>query len=83
MSRDVRKRIFEPFFTTKGVTGMGLGLAVSYSIIGCHGGTVEARSNPERGSTFSVSLPACDIASRKDRRDQTTGAETAEILLTD
>src|SRR5205085_12224052 len=41
MTRDVRQRIFEPFFTTKGVTGMGLGLAVSYSIIERHVGEVD------------------------------------------
>ena len=58
MSDDVRSRIFDPFFTTKGKTGMGLGLAVSYGIIRRHEGSVEAESEPGRGTTFRIALPA-------------------------
>lgn len=62
MSEEVRKHIFEPFFTTKGAGGTGLGLAVSYSAIERHGGTIEVTSTPGRGSTFTVSLPAEEIS---------------------
>jgi PAS domain S-box-containing protein len=54
---DRLSRIFDPFFSTKG-RGTGLGLAVCHSIVMRHGGHVEARSEPGRGSTFDVFLPA-------------------------
>jgi PAS domain S-box-containing protein len=57
MSEEVRKRIFEPFFTTKGPSGTGLGLAVSYSAIERHGGSIEVISTLGQGSTFTISLP--------------------------
>ena len=59
MDDETRKRVFEPFFTTKppGV-GTGLGLSVSYFIVTeNHGGVFEVRSQPGRGTTFTVRLP--------------------------
>ena len=83
MSREVSEHIFEPFFTTKGVTGMGLGLAVSYSIIERHGGRIEAHSNPGRGSTFTVTLPVAAPARKTARRDLSTAVDAASILVVD
>jgi PAS domain S-box-containing protein len=51
------QRIFEPFFTTKS-DGMGLGLAVSRSIIEAHGGHLWATSNGANGSAFHLILPS-------------------------
>jgi C4-dicarboxylate-specific signal transduction histidine kinase len=53
---DVGERIFTPFFTTK-MQGLGLGLAISRSIIECHGGQLWATSRPGTGATFRFSLP--------------------------
>jgi two-component system NtrC family sensor kinase len=51
-------RIFDAFFTTKSkVSGVGLGLSVSYGIIGQHRGTISVTSTVGEGSTFVISLP--------------------------
>jgi two-component system, LuxR family, sensor kinase FixL len=50
-------RLFHPFFTTK-AGGMGLGLALSQSIIAAHGGWIWATRNPAQGLTVSFTLPA-------------------------
>jgi len=50
------KRIFSPFFTTK-EKGSGLGLAVAAKIVEGHLGTIDAHSEPGKGSTFIVRLP--------------------------
>ena len=50
--------IFEPFYTTRRATGgTGLGLSVSLGIAESHGGSLTASSEPDRGSTFTLSLP--------------------------
>ena len=53
------KRVFEPFFTTK-PNGMGMGLAISQTIIEAHGGKIRAENNAARGAVFKFTLPAKD-----------------------
>ena len=50
--------IFKPFYTTK-AGGIGMGLAISRSIIESHGGRLWASSNVPRGAKFQVALPFC------------------------
>jgi PAS domain S-box-containing protein len=58
MPEDVRQKIFEPFFSTKGAHGTGLGLSVSYSIMERHEGSISVVTQPGRGATFMIDLPA-------------------------
>jgi signal transduction histidine kinase len=54
---DHLRTIFEPFFTTK-PGGSGLGLYISHDIVKRHGGSLSVSSEPGRGTTFVVELPA-------------------------
>ena len=55
-----RPRLFEPFFTTWGEDHDGIGLSISRSIIGKHGGAIRVEHTSPRGTTIVVRLPAAE-----------------------
>lgn len=56
---DLQGKIFDPFFTTKNSDkGLGLGLAISYSIVKSFGGNIRVNKNLDKGSTFTTKLVA-------------------------
>ena len=60
--QDALPRLFEPFFqvptNTHAGLGSGLGLAIVKAVVDAHGGSVTVQSQEQRGTTFSVELPA-------------------------
>ena len=59
------ERVFNPFVTTR-PGGTGLGLSIAYQIVSQHGGHIAARRNPEKGMTFTVTLPLGPDASHPE-----------------
>jgi len=84
MPDDVRQKIFEPFFSTKGAHGTGLGLSVSYSIIERHAGSISVISEPGKGTTFMIDLPAA-VADESVAEIETVSSDipTLRILVVD
>ena len=85
MDETTRKKLFEPFFTTKEY-GHGLGTSIVYNIIQRHRGRIEVRSEPRRGSTFTIRLPR--HVSRAGRKEPAADpprqpARSARLLLVD
>lgn len=54
------EHLFHPFYTTK-ETGMGMGLAISQTIVENHGGQIRAESQPGVGSVFAIQLPVAVV----------------------
>ena len=62
---EIISTLFTPFVTTKS-RGLGIGLTIARTIIDAHGGTIEARNNPEGGATFTVTLHVAKSAASDD-----------------
>jgi signal transduction histidine kinase/ActR/RegA family two-component response regulator len=83
MDEKVRAHLFEPFFTTKSpADGRGMGLATIYGAARQHGGSVEAESQPGKGSTFRILLPvALDLGLASRSSIPSAPFQAATLLL--
>ena len=85
MPKEVRERVFEPFFSTKGAgKGSGLGLATVYGIIKNHNGFIYVDSEPGKGSSFSIYLPAAEKRiSKVEPKEPDIITGTGTIMIVD
>jgi len=84
MDPETLRQIFQPFFTTKNRAGTGLGLTTVQRIVEQAGGRIWARSEPGRGTTFTVCLPRAEHdgeAADPHSLPQARGKGTETILL--
>lgn len=77
---EFKERIFDPYFSTK-KEGSGLGLSIAHSIIRNHGGNITVESNPGRGTTFFIVLPASGQAASELQEIEVKYDHTGQIKV--
>ncbi|HJV88768.1 MAG TPA: PAS domain S-box protein [Holophagaceae bacterium] len=86
MAPEILARAMEPFFTTKPVgKGTGLGLAMVYTTVKAHGGTLDIQSRPGQGTSVILHLPTIPgpTPAGGDAEAVAEGPETLDILQVD
>ena len=81
MSKDVAERIFDPFFTTKGIGNSGLGLSVSWSLVGRYGGDIQVKSKSGKGTTFTIKLARAEAVKSHAVAKTGEGSSSYRLLL--
>jgi FixJ family two-component response regulator len=87
---DPSAQIFEPFYTTK-ENGMGMGLAISKTLLQAHGGSIRAESINGQGAAFHFTLPVADpgeaadttAAARRDVERQKDHSDVSTVFVVD
>ncbi len=85
MTEETKDRIFDPFFTTKGITHGGLGMSMLYGTIRRHNGSVDIKTTPGQGTTFTIVLPKGRGKREKsgEKSNHTFKTEEVNILIID